>query len=148
MKVPTVFERLAASGLRVGLYDYLITWPPQTFPGGFVIPGWLRRDDAVTPPNVWSRVPQGRFVNSYDRAYTSEVYLHRAGLEVREKAARWNGLAEAFDLDVGAVIFYAVDMTAHRYCAPTRSRPCLSLQAWGNRLSISMSLMVIRPFSL
>ena len=115
VKVPTVFERLAASGLRVGLYDYLITWPPQTFPGGFVIPGWLRRDDAVTPPDVWSRVPQDPFVNSYDEAYTSEVYLHRAGLEVREKAARWNGLAEAFDLDVGAVIFYAVDMTAHRY---------------------------------
>jgi hypothetical protein len=115
IKVPTVFERLAASGLRVGLYDYLITWPPQTFPGGFVIPGWLRRDDTVTPPDVWSRVAPGPFVNSYDRAFTSEDYLHRAGLEVRAKATRWNGLAKAFDLDLGAVTFYAVDMTAHRY---------------------------------
>src|SRR5690348_13528801 len=42
IKVPTVWERLAAGGVKVGLYDYLVTWPPREYPGGFVIPGWLR----------------------------------------------------------------------------------------------------------
>ena len=40
VRVPTVWERLAAAGLKVGLYDYLITWPPRELPGGFMIPGW------------------------------------------------------------------------------------------------------------
>ena len=39
IKVPTIWERLAAGGVRVGLYDYLVTWPPREYPGGFVVPG-------------------------------------------------------------------------------------------------------------
>ena len=33
IQVPTIFERLAAQGKRVGIYDYLVTWPPRTLPG-------------------------------------------------------------------------------------------------------------------
>ena len=62
---PTVFERLAARGMRVGLYDYLMTWPPVDLPNGFVIPGWLRRDDAVTPSDVWTRAGTSPWVNAY-----------------------------------------------------------------------------------
>jgi hypothetical protein len=99
----------------VGLYDFLVTWPPPSLPGGFAIPGWLRRDDAVTPPDVWDRIPLDPFVNSYDRAFTSQHYLRLAQREVREKAPRWNQLVRAFDIEVGAVTFYALDMTAHRF---------------------------------
>jgi hypothetical protein len=114
-KVPSVFERLAASGLRVGLYDYLLTWPPQTYPGGFVIPGWLRRDASTTPPDVWERVPFAPYTLSYDGARTNADYLRRARREGAEKAKRWNALAQAYDLEAGAVTFYAVDATCHRF---------------------------------
>jgi arylsulfatase A-like enzyme len=115
VQAPSVFERLAAAGVRVGLYDYLVTWPPRRFPNGFVIPGWLRRDDAVSPRDVWQRAGVTRFVNSYDHAYTNEDYLQRSMREVEEKAPRWNALAHAFDVEVGAVTFYAIDMTSHRF---------------------------------
>ena len=115
MQVPTFFERLAASGRRVGLYDFLMTWPPATLPGGFVIPGWLRRDDSVTPPDVWSRIELPPFVADYDGLRSSEDYLGLARREVTQKAARWNQLMQAFDLDVGATTFYSADMTSHRF---------------------------------
>ena len=115
IRVPTVFERLSAAGHRIGLYDYLMTWPPTSAPGGFVIPGWLRRDGSTTPENVWSRIALSPFVTSYDGAYTSAHYRHRAALELREKAKRWNALLRAFDIEIGAVIFYALDMTSHRF---------------------------------
>lgn len=115
IEVPTTFERLAAAGLRVGLYDYLMTWPPTALPNGFVIPGWLRKDDSVFPTDVWQRAELTPFVNEYDDARTSQDYLDRARLDVREKAPRFIALADAFDLDVGAVSLYAVDMTSHRF---------------------------------
>jgi hypothetical protein len=115
IQVPTVFERLAASGLRVGLYDYLVTWPPAVLSGGFVIPGWLRRDAAVTPADVWSRAGVSPYVNAYRGAMRSAEYLALARSVVREKAPRFISLAKAFDLDVGALTLYAIDMTSHRF---------------------------------
>jgi predicted AlkP superfamily phosphohydrolase/phosphomutase len=52
---PTIFERLAVQGLRVGTYEWLVTWPPRALPGGFVIPDWLRRDLALAPADVFPR---------------------------------------------------------------------------------------------
>lgn len=115
IRTPTVFERLAARGARVGLYDYLMTWPPASLPRGFVLPGWLRRDDAVTPPDAWSRIELEPWLNAYSPLKTSEDYRRNALEEVRGKAARWNQLAEAFDVEVGAVSFYAPDSMSHRF---------------------------------
>lgn len=115
IRTPTVFERLAARGMRVGLYDYLMTWPPASLPGGFVIPGWLRRDDTVTPADAWSRIDLAAWSNAYDPLKTSEDYRRNALVEVREKAPRWNQLARAFDVEVGAVSFYALDGMSHRF---------------------------------
>ncbi len=115
VRTPTVFERLAARGLRVGLYDYLMTWPPASMPGGFVIPGWLRRDDSVTPADIWSHIELEPWLNAYELLKTSEDYRRNALNEVREKAARWNQLAGAVDVEVGAVSFYAIDGVSHRF---------------------------------
>jgi hypothetical protein len=115
IEVPTVFERLAERGVRGGLYDYLMTWPPTTLPNGFVIPGWLRRDPAVTPADVWSRIPLSPFTIAYTPLKTTEDYLRNAADEVKLKAARWNALAEAYDVEVGAVSFYGVDGMSHRF---------------------------------
>lgn len=31
LRVPTAFERIAAAVQRVGLYEWLVTWPPPRF---------------------------------------------------------------------------------------------------------------------
>jgi len=115
IQVPTVFERLAAQGVRVGLYDYLVTWPPRALPGGFVIPGWLRRDAEVSPKDVWQRAEVEPFVASYAELRENEDYLALSRREVSEKPGRFLALWRAFEPEVAALTFYAVDMTAHRF---------------------------------
>src|SRR5262245_5998412 len=74
LRVATVFERMAAAGRRVGLYDWLVTWPPRTLPGGFVIPGWLRRDERVTPPDLFARAGLTPYFYAVDRFRTRESW--------------------------------------------------------------------------
>jgi hypothetical protein len=114
--VPTVFERLAAAGRRLGLYDYLATWPPPSLPRGFVIPGWTRRDDAVAPPDAFARAglaPPYRY--SLEGLRLRDEYLRNAREELARKPPQWLALARAFDVEVGAVTFYAVDALSHRF---------------------------------
>jgi hypothetical protein len=114
--VPTVFERLAAAGRRVGLYDYLVTWPPTALPNGFVIPGWTQRDAAAWPPDVFARAglaPPYRY--TLDGLRLRGEYLENARVELKRKAPQWKALAKAFDVEVGAVTFYTVDALSHRF---------------------------------
>jgi arylsulfatase A-like enzyme len=115
LRVPTAFERMAAAGLRVGLYDYLVTWPPRTLPNGFVIPGWLRRDERVTPPDVFARQGLTPYLYAVDRFRSRESWRANVRRELAEKPGRFVRLAEGFALDVGAVSFYALDATGHRF---------------------------------
>jgi hypothetical protein len=114
--VPSVFERLAAAGRRVGLYDYLVTWPPTNLPGGFVIPGWTHRDHTVAPPDVFARaglVPPYHY--SVDGLRLRHEYLARCREELQRKAAQWLALQRAFQPEVGAVTYYSVDALSHRF---------------------------------
>lgn len=113
--VPTVFERMAARGLRVGLYDWLVTWPPRALPDGFVVPGWLRRDDAVWPPDLFERAGVSPYAYSMEDVRAPDEFVANARRELREKPRRFVRLLDAFDLDVGAVSFYALDAVSHRF---------------------------------
>jgi predicted AlkP superfamily phosphohydrolase/phosphomutase len=115
LRVPSVFERLARAGRRVGLLEYLVTWPPPELPGGFVVPGWLRHDDSVTPPDLWRRIGAEPWSVSYRGEETREDFLALSRREFAEKPGRWNRLAAAFDVEVGAVTFYTVDTLSHRF---------------------------------
>jgi hypothetical protein len=115
VRVPTVWERLADRGVKVGLYDYLVTWPPRTLPGGFVIPGWTRLDDAVTPPDVFSRAGVSPYSYSVERLAIPGSIVANSRRELVEKPEHWNRLAEAFSIDVGAVTFYSIDLISHRF---------------------------------
>ena len=113
--VPTAFERLAYAGRRVGLYDYLVTWPPERFEGGFVIPGWLRHDQKTIPEDTWERIDLEPYVQSYANETSFDQIRERSLEETRLKGSRFVALSEAFELDVGAVTFYALDSVAHRF---------------------------------
>lgn len=114
---PTVFERLAVQGLRVGTYEWLVTWPPRPLPGGFVIPDWLRRDLALAPPDAFARAGVSDYRYAI-RGVVSRAGFHRVAFrELEQKAAHWNALARAFELEAGAVSFYALDALSHRFWA-------------------------------
>jgi predicted AlkP superfamily phosphohydrolase/phosphomutase len=115
MQTPSAFERLARRGVRVGVYDYLVTWPPVDLPEGFVIPGWLRRDPSVSPPDVWERAGVEGFVVDYDTPKTDAQYLAMSRAELARKADHWKALVRTFDPEVVAATFYTPDMRSHRF---------------------------------
>jgi predicted AlkP superfamily phosphohydrolase/phosphomutase len=115
IKVPTMWERLAASGLRVGLYDYLVTWPPQKLPGGYVVPDWLRRDESVWPPDLFQKIGMPRYAYAVLDVGGPQEVIANSEREVAEKPKVWKRLWEEFHPDVSAVTFYALDVLGHRY---------------------------------
>jgi predicted AlkP superfamily phosphohydrolase/phosphomutase len=114
VRVPTAFERLAALGLRVGLYDWLVTWPPRSLPGGFVVPGWLRQDERIEPADAFARAGVTPYLYT-NELETREAHAENALREAREKPARFTALVRAFDAQVAAVTFYALDEASHRF---------------------------------
>jgi len=110
---PSIYERLAVQGKRVGLYEVLMTWPPVPLPNGFVVPAWLRRDDTTWPADALAGLDVFRTV--YDGKPRNRDYLEQSWREGREKAASWKALARRFDPEVGALTFFAADATSHRY---------------------------------
>ena len=116
IKVPTIWDRLAAGGLRVGLYDYLVTWPPRRFPhGGFSVPGWLRRDESVWPPDLFQRIGLPRYAYAVVDVGGPEDIIANSERELRNKPRTWNRLWDELRPDVGAVTFYALDVLSHRF---------------------------------
>ncbi len=123
IQVPTVWERLAADGARVGLYDYLITWPPRELPNGFMIPGWLRRDPRTSPPDVFERAGTERYSYEVVDFGTLDEVVAATERELIEKPRVWNSLAAHWQPDVGAVVFFAVDVVSHRFWHTTVPDP-------------------------
>lgn len=116
IRVPTIWDRLAAGGLRVGLYDYLVTWPPRRFPhGGFSVPGWLRRDESVWPPDLFQRIGLPRYAYAVVNVGGPEDVIANSERELRDKPRTWNRLWDELRPDVGAVTFYALDVLSHRF---------------------------------
>lgn len=115
VQVPTVYERLAQAGVPVGLYEVLMTWPPVELPGGFVVPGWLRRDDVVLPSEAAAPEGNAIFRTVYEGKRSNTVYFEQAGREVTQKADGWRALDRTYRPEVGALTFYAVDATSHRF---------------------------------
>ncbi len=114
VRVATAFERLAAQGRRVGLYDWLVTWPPLALPDGFVVPGWLRSDGRIEPPDLFARarVSPYTYTNEFD---TREEHARNCVQEPHEKASRFVALLRGLDPQVAAVTFYALDEAGHRF---------------------------------
>jgi predicted AlkP superfamily phosphohydrolase/phosphomutase len=115
LRVPTVWERFAAAGLRVGLYDYLVTWPPRALPEGFMVPGWLRRDARVEPPDLFERIGLPPYFYEVVDVGGDDEVVANLERELAEKPRYWNRLWDELDLDAGAVVFYAVDVASHRF---------------------------------
>jgi hypothetical protein len=51
LRATRFWEVASARGDRVGIFQWLITWPPDPLPG-FVVPGWLARDASTFPDDL------------------------------------------------------------------------------------------------
>ncbi|HEU4429066.1 MAG TPA: alkaline phosphatase family protein, partial [Myxococcota bacterium] len=115
IRAPVVWEMLARRGRRVGLYDYLVMWPPPELPGGFAIPGWMRRSERVTPPDVFARAGAAPYSYSSEALRTPDEILANNRREAREKPAVFVRLLRAFDPELATVTFYGLDAASHRF---------------------------------
>lgn len=115
VKVPTAWERLAARGVRVGTYDYLMTWPPLALPGGFAIPGWLREDASIEPPDAFARAGIDPYTYSNSDLRGSDDVIETIRDELARKADRFVALLDTFDPEVAAVTYYSLDASSHRF---------------------------------
>lgn len=64
LRAKQVWQILGDRGYRVGMFQYLVTWPPQSV-DGFIVPGWLALDSTAYPPHLGfinEFVNRGRFV--------------------------------------------------------------------------------------
>jgi hypothetical protein len=57
LRARQIWEILAEQGHKVGIFQYLVTWPPQAV-DGFIVPGWLAPDPAAHPPEL-------QFINEF-----------------------------------------------------------------------------------
>ncbi|MCP5065679.1 MAG: hypothetical protein GY946_03860 [bacterium] len=114
---PTIFERAAVQGLRVGTLEWLVSWPAQELPDGFVAPAWLRRDDTTSPGDLFARAGIPRYAYSNQGLRSRAEFFETSFEETRRKASTWNKLAATYELDAGAVTFYALDALSHRFWA-------------------------------
>lgn len=113
IRVPTLWDRLAASGRRVGLYDVLMTWPPRALPDGFVVPSWLRRDDRTHPADLWQRAGVEPYAYRVVDVGGIDATLEALDRELETKGPTFLRLVETFDPEVAMVTFYAVDVASH-----------------------------------
>ena len=51
VKVPRFWNIAANQGHTVGIYKWLVTWPPEELTAGFMVPGWLAKSADAVPAN-------------------------------------------------------------------------------------------------
>lgn len=51
IRVPRVWEIVEGHGRTVGVWEWLVTWPPGEH-NGFLVPGWLNRGPQTWPPDL------------------------------------------------------------------------------------------------
>lgn len=62
LRAKQIWDILAEQGHKVGIFQYLVTWPPQVI-DGFIVPGWLAPDPTTHPSELqFINEFRGRFV--------------------------------------------------------------------------------------
>lgn len=51
LRATRFWEVASAAGERIGIFQWLVTWPPDPLPG-FIVPGWLARDARTQPADL------------------------------------------------------------------------------------------------
>lgn len=136
------WEILSGAGYRIGVFRWLVTWPPIEV-NGFLVPNWLARDSSTWPPalshlkRVRGRTGLGKVRDAvldiafglsdegvYEilghkaRASTGEfsvidLSVARERVEAIKRRDFFLGLWRLFDFDYGSCVFDGVDAVSH-----------------------------------
>lgn len=104
LRAKQVWEILAERGHKVGIFQYLVTWPPQAF-DGFIVPGWLAADSTCHPSElsfINEFVNKGRFVRR-DEVNSLRDYV-RFGKQAVRHGLRIPTLASVMSYVVGRAV--------------------------------------------
>jgi predicted AlkP superfamily phosphohydrolase/phosphomutase len=52
IKSPRYWNIAQSQGMSIGIYKWLVTWPPEALDEGFMVPAWLARSTAASPPQL------------------------------------------------------------------------------------------------
>jgi hypothetical protein len=132
------WEIAAAHGDSVGIFEWLVTWPPDDLPG-FIVPGWLARDAQTRPADLGWLKRLGELAHGGSRAlydglrFASTVSMAEDGADawrLRDRRATYRAgryVQQAIVGDVfleryrrerpgvAAVVFYGTDALSHAY---------------------------------
>lgn len=109
LRARQVWDIAASHGRKVGIFQYLVTWPPQPL-DGFIVPGWLAPDPAAYPAElnfINEFVNRGRFVRR-DEANRAGDYLRFAARVLR------SGLSTS---TVGKIVRFGIGRVLRRLTA-------------------------------
>lgn len=76
LRAKQIWQILAEQRYKVGIFQYLVTWPPQAL-DGFIIPAWLAPDSSTHPPElefINEFVNKGRFTRR-EESNSAKDYL-------------------------------------------------------------------------
>jgi predicted AlkP superfamily phosphohydrolase/phosphomutase len=131
IRTATLWEIANAAGKRVGLYDWLVTYPPQAL-DGYVIPGWLAGGKSNTFPETLGRslfvvrslrhpfwflgvagvrLPLGYLEQARGNPFPRTINSQFVKSECKELDVPY--LRAAHDTDLFAIVFYGSDVLAH-----------------------------------
>ncbi len=117
---PTLWQRLAAQGLRVGVVNVPVTYPPRPLEGGFMITGLLspHAGDICTPRDLIARyerelgpyrvAPTVQYSNGEEERFIADV---RDVVETRGRYAL--SLMQNEPWDVMMAVFGSTDIASH-----------------------------------
>lgn len=80
-----------------------------------MIPGWLRRDGATWPADAFARAGVAPFVVDYAAVHGRDAHVAGIREEIARRTGTWLALARAYDVEVGALTFHAMDRASHRF---------------------------------
>jgi len=117
IKSKTVWDILEENGKKIGLLNYLITWPPRKI-NGFMVPGWARLDSTTYPPELYEELKkesqEEEIREYYIKKYENSSYLFKnfACWDFWRTDYRANQtlyLMDKYETDFFATTFYGPD---------------------------------------
>jgi predicted AlkP superfamily phosphohydrolase/phosphomutase len=95
LKAPRFWNIAENQGLSVGVYKWLVTWPPESLAQGFMVPAWLAKSAQTTPARLGVVKELELSQRRRRKAVVSERGLASLTPDLIRVGLRWSTLRDA-----------------------------------------------------